>query len=98
MIVRIVQMTFREDALEEFLQLFEARKQDIRHFDGCCHLELWQDARQAHILFTYSHWSSEEHLNHYRYSAFFKETWGLTKSLFAAPAQAWSIGQRRVVD
>lgn len=91
MIVRVVQMTFREDSVEEFLRLFEARKQRIRHFEGCHHLELWQDANKPQVLFTYSHWRSEAYLNHYRYSAFFKETWGLTKSLFAAPAQAWSI-------
>ncbi len=98
MIVRIVQMSFREDAVDEFLQIFEARKQHIRHFEGCSHLELWQDAQQPSLLFTYSHWDSEEQLNHYRFSEFFKETWRLTKALFAAPAQAWSIGRRIPVD
>jgi heme-degrading monooxygenase HmoA len=97
-IVRIVQMTFREGAEATFLEIFEARKQRIRHFEGCSHLELWQDARQPNVFFTYSHWASEEHLNHYRFSDFFKETWGLTKALFAAPAQAWSIGKRTEVE
>jgi quinol monooxygenase YgiN len=98
MIIRVVQMTFREDCVEAFRQLFEERKRLIRHFEGCRHLELWQDAHQPNIFFTYSHWDSEAHLNHYRFSPLFKETWRLTKALFAAPAQAWSIGNNMVVE
>jgi quinol monooxygenase YgiN len=97
MIIRVVQMTFRADAVTAFQTLFEERKQLIRHFDGCLHLELWQDAHEPTIFFTYSHWESETHLNHYRFSPFFKETWGLTKALFAAPPQAWSIDRSIVV-
>jgi quinol monooxygenase YgiN len=98
MIVRIVQMTFREDAVEDFKQLFEERKQLIRHFDGCTHLELWQDSTNPNVFFTYSHWLSETHLNHYRFSAFFKDTWSKTKALFSDKPQAWSIVQRVVVS
>ena len=98
MIVRIVQMTFQADKVQDFLQLFEERKHLIRGFEGCKHLELWQDATQFNIFFTYSHWDSEEHLDHYRYSAFFKDTWTQTKALFAAKAQAWSVTQQMVVN
>jgi len=58
MIIRIVQMTFREEAVSEFLALFEERRLQIRSFEGCRHLELWQDAADARIFFTYSHWES----------------------------------------
>jgi hypothetical protein len=98
MIIRVVQMTFREDAVAVFKALFEERKSRIRHYDGCTHLELWQDAHRPNIFFTYSHWISEAHLNHYRFSLFFKETWSQTRALFAAPAQAWSIGQSTVIE
>jgi heme-degrading monooxygenase HmoA len=98
MIIRVVQMTFREDAVETFQALFAERKQRIRHFDGCRHLELWQDAHRPEVFFTYSRWDSENDLNHYRFSEFFKETWGLTKALFATSPQAWSIGKSLVVD
>ena len=98
MIIRVVQMTFRNDAIESFQALFAERKSRIRHFDGCLHLELWQDARRPEIFFTYSHWASEAHLDQYRFSAFFKETWGLTKALFATPPQAWSVGSHTVVE
>ena len=94
MIVRIVQMTFRTDKTDEFVAMFNERKDRIRHFDGCRHLELWQDKKQPEIFFTYSHWDSETALDHYRFSEFFKETWGITKAMFAAPPQAWSVVQR----
>jgi len=91
MIVRIVQMTFRPETVEQFVLLFEQRRETIRSFPGCTHLELWQDTRQPNIFFTYSHWTTEAHLDHYRFSEFFKDTWGRTKELFAQPAQAWSV-------
>jgi quinol monooxygenase YgiN len=98
MIIRVVQMTFTAEGVSAFRTLFEERKARIRHFDGCLHLELWQDAHRPEMFFTYSHWASEDFLNHYRFSPFFKETWALTKALFAAPPQAWSIGSFTVVD
>ncbi len=96
MIVRIVQMTFREDCVDTFTTMFEERKQTIRGFRGCTHLELWQDSKQPNVFFTYSHWASEADLDHYRFSEFFKDTWGITKALFADKPQAWSVGVRSV--
>ena len=97
MIIRVVQMAFTREGITAFEELFAERKSRIRHFDGCLHLELWQDAHRPEIFFTYSHWDSEEHLNHYRFSPFFKETWTLTKALFAAPPQAWSVDSHTIV-
>lgn len=98
MIVRIVQMTFKPENVDIFLHLFEERKQLIRHFEGCTHLELWQDAHAANIFFTYSMWDSEEHLNHYRFSELFKDTWARTKALFAEKPQAWSVNRRMMIE
>ena len=96
MIVRVVQMTFQQDRINDFTSLFEERKQTIRSFQGCTHLELWQDTARPNIFFTYSHWESEAHLDHYRFSEFFKETWGLTKALFAEKPQAWSVSRKSI--
>ena len=93
MIIRIVQMSFRPEAVTDFQKLFEERKHLIKAFEGCNHLELWQDAHDKNIFFTYSIWDSEEHLNHYRFSNFFKDTWGRTKALFAEKPQAWSVNK-----
>lgn len=91
MIVRIVQMTFREEAVSDFTTLFAERRDTIRNFEGCNHLELWRDNTNSNIFFTYSKWDSQSALDHYRFSEFFKDTWGKTKALFAAPPQAWSV-------
>jgi quinol monooxygenase YgiN len=97
MIVRIVKMEFQPDKVAEFIQLFDERKERIRHFNGCMHLELWRQAGSDNVFFTYSHWNAESDLNHYRFSSFFKETWQMTKALFAARAEAWSVEQERVL-
>lgn len=94
MIIRVVQMKFRDEAIVAFQALFAERKERIQSFEGCLHLELWQDVNRPGIFFTYSHWENEAYLNHYRFSAFFKETWTATKALFAEPAQAWSVERK----
>ena len=91
MIIRIVKMVFREEEIEAFQLLFEERKDLIRNFEGCTHLELWQDKTHPNTFFTYSWWDSEEHLNNYRNSHFFDDTWTLTKQKFAAKREAWSV-------
>lgn len=94
MIVRIVQMTFRAECIEAFTTFFEGRKQTIRNFPGCSHLELWQDSKNPVVFFTYSNWNSETDLDHYRFSDFFKDTWRQTKEMFADKPQAWSVNVR----
>ena len=94
MIIRIVQMTFREDCVNDFTGLFEARKETIRNFHGCTHLELWQDSTHENIFFTYSIWDTQADLDHYRFSDFFKDTWGSAKALFSEKPQAWSVTKR----
>jgi heme-degrading monooxygenase HmoA len=98
MIVRIVQMTFRENEIDNFLSLFETRKHLIRHFSGCRHLELWQDANRPNIFFTYSIWETEESLNRYRFSDLFKDIWTKTKALFEEKANAWSVNPKMTVS
>ena len=91
MLIRIVRMTFKPEEVDNFLQLFEESKDRIRHFEGCHHLELLKDYSTENILTTYSHWESEEALNHYRYSDLFKEVWANTKSKFADKPIAFSL-------
>ncbi|MES2704295.1 MAG: antibiotic biosynthesis monooxygenase family protein [Bacteroidota bacterium] len=91
MIIRIVRMKFLPEKVDEFTALFEERKHIIRGFPGCTHLELWQDSNDPHVFVTYSHWASVADLDHYRFSGFFKDTWGTTKALFADKPQAWSV-------
>lgn len=90
MLVRIVRMTFRPEAVADFLENFETHKNSIRNFPGCSHLELWRDFSEKNIFITYSYWESEEALNKYRDSELFKSVWSFTKSLFSEKPQAFS--------
>lgn len=91
MIKRIVKLTFKKEKVETFLENFEKNKLKIRNFSGCHHLELWRDTHQPNTFFTYSYWESEEKLDAYRHSEFFKNVWSKTKILFSEKPQAWSI-------
>ena len=97
MLIRIVRMTFREDKVEEFLEIFNRSKYQIRAFEGCLHLEFLRDKNAPNIMLTYSHWASEQHLNTYRDSLLFKTTWAATKALFADKPMAFSSEQMEVL-
>jgi heme-degrading monooxygenase HmoA len=98
MLIRLVRMTFQEDKIPDFLEIFNNSKQKIRHFEGCSHLELLQDTLQANVLMTYSFWESETHLNVYRNSELFKTTWAATKALFKEKPVAFSSERLEEVD
>ncbi|MFN0215792.1 MAG: putative quinol monooxygenase [Saprospiraceae bacterium] len=92
MIKRIVKLTFREEAVDAFVaEVFEPSKAKIRAFEGCQHMELLRHKTHHHVLFTLSHWDSEDALESYRSSPLFADTWAKTKALFAAKAEAWTV-------
>ncbi|NNC69800.1 MAG: antibiotic biosynthesis monooxygenase [Flavobacteriaceae bacterium] len=91
MFVRIVKMSFQPDKIDEFLSNFEQVKDKIRSFEGCEFLELYRDKTNKNIFFTYSYWQSEQDLENYRNSDLFKKVWKMTKSIFNAKPEAWSV-------
>ena len=91
MLVRIVKLTFQNENIASFEQIFEETKDEIRNFKGCNLLRLYRDRENAAIFFTYSYWDSPEALENYRNSAFFKEVWAKTRVLFSNKPQAWSL-------
>ena len=91
MLIRVVRMTFHEERLEEFMEIFEASKHRIRGFKGCSHLELMKDYNDPCVLSTYSIWEDESALNAYRDSELFAGVWAKTKALFSAKPAAFSL-------
>jgi (4S)-4-hydroxy-5-phosphonooxypentane-2,3-dione isomerase len=91
MINRIVKMTFAPEKTGLFREIFHASKEKIRNFEGCLHLELWESRKEPGVFFTYSKWESEMHLDAYRNSALFRDTWERTNVLFSARPEAWTL-------
>ena len=90
MIVRLVHLSLRTDQVDAFQQLFERSKHKIKATPGCLHLELIREIDHPAKFSTLSRWDSVSALDAYRNSAFFKETWALTKAMFAERAVAQS--------
>jgi heme-degrading monooxygenase HmoA len=93
MLVRIVKMSFHEENIPAFLENFDVMKEHIRNSEGNQFLELYQDATNKCVFFTYSYWNTEEDLNNYRKSALFDEVWTFTKKLFNDKPEAWSVNK-----
>lgn len=91
MIVRIVKMTFQEERIDPFKEVVGSFRDKIAAFPGCRHLDILQDIRHPNIFFTYSMWESEQDLNNYRSSDFFKQTWSKVTEWFTAKPEAWSL-------
>lgn len=98
MIHRIVTMTFREDEIDSFLEVFDASKNHIRNFPGCLGLTLLQTTNKPFQMSTFSIWENEEALDAYRHSDLFKGTWAKTKILFAEKPVAFSNYAIRYID
>jgi quinol monooxygenase YgiN len=90
-IIRIVKMTFELRHVEHFQLLFQGWAPRIRSFEGCHHLALLHDVNDPRVFFTYSHWDGPDDLEAYRNSDVFAGVWPVVKTLFAAPAEAWSV-------
>ena len=60
MLKRIVKLTFQEDKIADFLDIFAESKQLIRQSPGCQHVELLRARHPENVFFTYSFWESEE--------------------------------------
>ena len=84
-------MTFKEDKIAEFQEIFESYKLKIRNQKGCKHLELLRDINTSNVFMTYSYWEKESDLNTYRNSELFGKVWKGTKALFSEKPQAWSV-------
>ncbi|WP_026755347.1 putative quinol monooxygenase [Sediminibacter sp. Hel_I_10] len=98
MLIRIVKMSFDPSKIQEFLANFETKKEAIRHFEGCKHLELYRDKHDTNVFFTYSYWEEEADLERYRHSELFKGVWARTKPLFNARPEAWSVDRLEMLD
>jgi quinol monooxygenase YgiN len=90
MLVRIVQLHIKPENLGLFLSLYGGHHAGIGNFRGCRSLKLLQDVQNPNMVATLSEWESEEDLNHYRYSDFFKNLWSQVKPLFESQARAFS--------
>ena len=93
MIVRIVKLQFKKENISSFERIFEETRETIKSFPGCSLLELYQDVSDPATFFTYSQRESEQDLEAYRQSDFFKGVWARTKALFDDKAKAWSVQQ-----
>lgn len=91
MLVRIVKLGIDTKHIDAFLANFETSKENIRGFEGCQFLELYQEKDNKNVFFTYSYWNSETDLNNYRHSNLFKGIWAKTKPMFNAKPEAWSV-------
>jgi quinol monooxygenase YgiN len=91
--IRIVKLSFEQAHIDDFKQFFETRKELIKNFDGCTHLELWQDHDNPCIFFTYSHWNQATNLETYRTSKLFQDTWATVKPWFSHKPEAFSANQ-----
>lgn len=93
MLVRIVKLTFKKENIASFMQIFEETKAGIRDFKGCQSVYLYQDISDPTVFFTHSIWDSEDDLERYRASSFFREVWARTRSLHSEKALAWSLNK-----
>jgi len=91
MITRFVKLTFQEDKIEDFAEIWEESREKIAASEGCHFVEMHRAINPDNICFTHSVWKDEDSLNNYRHSELFQKTWKKTKALFSDKPEAWSL-------
>ncbi len=90
-------MSFNEDAVEDFLTIFNNSKHLIRQRKGCEYLSLHRDYHTPNVFYTVSKWNSQNELDEYRESELFAKTWAATKKLFNDKPQAHSLVEQEII-
>lgn len=91
MLIRLVKMHFAPAFVAEFKNTFKKVQPKIAAFKGCSSVQLLQDSQDPNVFFTISHWTDEQHLDAYRQSPLFRDTWAVVKPNFQSKAEAWSL-------
>ncbi|KXX72291.1 putative quinol monooxygenase [Flammeovirga sp. SJP92] len=91
MLHRFVRMSFKQECVEEFQNMFLEIRETIESFEGCQSVELLQDATIQCQFMTFSIWENEKALEAYRQSDFFQTTWKKTKLMFNDKPKAFSM-------
>ena len=91
MIVRVVELKFEKENLQQALNKLENIAPIVRSMEGCSFLEISSCLKDKGMILTYSYWTSTEALNNYRNSEVFITFWRDIKKLFSDPAKAWSL-------
>lgn len=94
-IVRVVRLTFSEESIETFNELYLKHKESIASQPGCYSVDLVEDVSNPYVRATISKWRDEESLNRYRDSDLFGVVWPATKALFAKKPEVWTYKARR---
>ncbi len=94
MLTRIVKMTFHQEHVDDFIEIFNENKKAIRGFKGVQYLELLRDSHDPNVFFTHSIWDDAKNLEAYRNSPLFYQTWSKTKKLFSSAPEAWSLNSQ----
>ena len=96
MIVRLVCMKVQPEKLAEFKRIYVSACDRIRSFNGCLFLQLLGDTEGESTVYTISHWRSQEDLEAYRHSEFFRDIWKRLKPLFRD--KAWAHSTMVLID
>lgn len=91
MLIRLVRMYVRPDAVDAFLALYASAQPRIVAQPGCRSVELVRQTDDPAAFATWSYWNDTAALDAYRTSAFFKGFWPEVKALFRQPAEAVSF-------
>ena len=85
-------MTLKEgSALRDFEAIYAERNPFKNGVAGCLSVQLMKDINDPNICYTLSEWESNDALESYRASAYFKQTWPMVKSLLSKRAEAYSL-------
>lgn len=84
-------MTVKEQYIDSFRKRVPVISNEVRRVSGCMHNDIFRDRNNDNIFYSYTIWSSEEDIERYLKSMYYKEIWGDIWDYFKKEPMAWKI-------
>ncbi len=91
MIQRVVKLFMYPDHQDAFLDIYKKHISYMANLPEVISLELFEVKNEPGKFMTISTWTSEEGLEKYRKSQYFKDIWAKIKPWFSDKPEAWTL-------
>ncbi len=84
-------MTLKEAHVDSFKKRIPIISIEVRRVSGCMHNDIFRDKNKDNVFYSYTIWNSEEDIEKYLNSQYYKEIWNDLWDYFKIEPQAWKI-------
>ena len=91
MIIRVVKIPIKDASINSFIKRIPIISNEVRRVSGCIHNDIFRDKMKENIFYSYTIWNSDEDIEKYLGSQYYKDIWGDLWDYFEGTPKSWKI-------